>query len=174
MDIIIAAIIMGLIAPLAVLLTLVALPGTWIILLTALVLELFWPDLFSWYTLVAALLICILAEVAEFLSSAAGAAATKASKRAVWASIAGGLIGAILATIFLPFLPILATILGGAVGAGIAAALAENTLKPDLRRSLSLYSVGRGAALGRLSSTIVKSLFTILLAIVLFTAILIR
>lgn len=172
MIIAIAAILFAIIALLGILLTLVALPGTWIILLAAVVLELVWPQLYSWPILAVGLLICILAEVAEFLSGAAGAAATKASQRAVWAAIAGGLVGAIAGTILIP-VPILGTILGGALGAGIAAALAEKTLKQELRRSRSLYHVGRGAAIGRLSSTVIKSLFALLLAIVLFVAILV-
>ncbi len=166
------AITMGFVGLGAIVLTLVGLPGLWAYLLIALGAQ--WalsPESpFSWWTIGAALVVCVLAEVAEFLSGTLGAAKAGASKRALAGATVGGLIGAIAGTIFLAFLPIIGTLVGGAAGAAIGAILLEVSKPAELRTSTSVLAVGSGAAIGRLLSTVIKSAFAVVLVILLTTA----
>ena len=155
-----------------VLLTLVGLPGTWLYLACALIAQWTMRDVFnvdapySWWTVGVGVGLCILAEVAEGLSGAAGAAKAGASKRALVGAAIGGLIGAIAGTILLAFLPIIGTLLGGAVGAAIGSVVLELSKNKDLRKSTSLRDVATGAAIGRLLSTVIKSVFAIALLLI--------
>ena len=54
-------------------LTLLTLPGTWLMLLVALLCQLWRPEQFSWWTLGLALLLAVIAEIIEFFASAVGA-----------------------------------------------------------------------------------------------------
>ena len=159
---------------LGVLLTLVGLPGTWLYLACALIAQWTTRDVFgvdtpySWWTIGFGVALCILAEVAEGVSGAAGAAKAGASKRALVGAAIGGLLGAIAGTIFLAFLPIIGTLLGGALGAAIGSVLLEVSKNKELRKSHSLRNVATGAAIGRLLSTVIKSVFAIAL-LLLFT-----
>ena len=119
-----AAIILTFVALFSVLITIAGLPGTWIMLLAALLAQVFvgpegQAEMFSWWTLGVAGVLCILAEIAEGAAGGAGAAAAGASKRAVFGGIVGGIIGAIVGTFVIP-IPSVGTILGGAIGAGAA------------------------------------------------------
>ena len=166
------AITMGVVGLGAILLTLIGLPGLWADLLLALSAQ--WALMaeppFSWWTIGCALAICILAEVAEFLSGTLGAAKAGASKRALAGATVGGLVGAIAGTILLAFLPIIGTLIGGAVGAALGAILLELSKPAELRTSTSVLAVGSGAAIGRLLSTVIKSGFAVVLVILLTTA----
>jgi uncharacterized protein YqgC (DUF456 family) len=133
-------------ALIGVLLTAVTLPGIWIMLLIAMVCTWWQPSLFSLWTLGAVAAIAVLAEVAEALSSAAGSARTGGSR----AGIAGSLVGSII---------------GGIVGAGLGASIAERGIAKRTWGE-SLRS-GRGAAVGRALSTVVKTVFAIGAALVL-------
>lgn len=167
-----AAIILTLVAMISVLITIAGLPGTWIMLLTALLAEaiigddLATPEMFSWWTLGVAGVLCILAEVAEAATGGAGAAAAGASKRAIFGGVVGGIIGAIIGTFVIP-IPVIGTILGGAIGAGAVAMAMELSLHRDIRRSTSVFAVGKGAAVGRLLATVIKGIFAVAIALLL-------
>ncbi len=153
---------------LGVVITLIGLPGTWLYLACALTVHWLVPgDYFSWWTLGAGAVLCILAEVGEGVSGAMGAAKAGASKRALVGAAAGGLVGAIVGTILIP-IPILGTLVGGAIGASVGAVTLELTKPKLLRKSESLRTIATGAALGRLLSTVIKALFAIGM-VVLFT-----
>ncbi|MEO1128125.1 MAG: DUF456 family protein [Planctomycetota bacterium] len=161
-----AAILISLLSGLCILVTLVGLPGTWIMLAGALVGQWFIPDLYTWWTLGAAGLLCIGAEIAEAASGAAGAAASGASKRAAVGAIVGGIIGAITGTVLIP-IPLVGTIVGGAIGSGAAAMVLELSIAREVRTSSSVFAVGKGAAIGRLLATVVKTVFAVAVALVL-------
>jgi uncharacterized protein len=151
---------------LCVLLTLVGLPGTWLLLIVAVLAHLIAdPGFMGPWAIVAAITLCVLAEVAEGLSGAAGASAVGASRRALVGAAGGGLVGAIVGTFIIP-VPLAGTLIGGAVGAGVGAVGLELSKEKALRRSTSLYAVGRGAAVGRLLATVIKSVFAVLLLVV--------
>jgi uncharacterized protein YqgC (DUF456 family) len=152
-----AGIITTIAALLGVLLTAVTLPGIWIMCLVALVCTVWQPALYSPWTLGAALLLAVLAEVAEGLSAAAGSAKAGGSRAGVVGSLVGSLVGLVLGTVFLPFLPIIGTILGGIAGAGVGAVVAERGVAG--RGWDESWKSGKGAAVGRAMSTVIKTAF---------------
>ena len=150
---------------LGVVLTLVSLPGIWFMLLVAALCKWWQPDLLSWETLGAVALLAVVAEIAEFFSSAVGAAKTGGSKSAAWAAVVGAIIGAIAGT---PFMPIVGTIAGAVIGAGLAATIVELGIhKKPWRESLK---VGGGAAAGRLVAVVIKGVLALACAVILTVA----
>lgn len=165
---ILLAITMLLLGTAGVVLTLIGLPGTWLYLGCAMLALWIMPSQpFGWWTIGGGFLLCILAEVAEGVSGAMGAAKAGASKRALVGAAVGGLVGAIVGTFTIP-IPIAGTLIGGALGSAIGAVILEITKAKNLRKSETLRSVATGAAIGRLLSTVIKSLFAIGL-VILFT-----
>lgn len=144
-----------------VLLVAIGLPGVWLMLLFALVIELadglyLAPErqpTFSWGVLLAALLLAIAGELLEFIASALGAKHGGASRRGMIASVVGAMLGGIAGTVLLP-IPVVGSIAGAVAGAAGGAMLGEisregatlrDTLKP-----------AQGAAIGRLLGTLGK------------------
>jgi uncharacterized protein YqgC (DUF456 family) len=132
--------------------TLLGLPGLWLMVGSM--------AIFAWITqshqfvgkesLIALLLLGLVAEVLEFVAGAAGSKAAGGRKRGMIGAIVGTFIGGILFS-FVP-IPIIATIVGACLGAFIGAAIMELTDR-DLMHALR---VGTGAAKGRLWGIIIK------------------
>lgn len=133
-------------------LTLVTLPGAWLMLATAVVCNLWQPGMFNWWTLGIGAGIALLAEILEFAASAVGAKKTGGSRSGAVGSIIGAVIGAIAGTAFLP--PI-GTIAGAVVGAGAGALIAERGIAS--KNWTDSAKVAGGAAAGRLVATILKT-----------------
>ncbi len=141
--------------------TVVGLPGLWVMLLAAMV--------YAWIThrvyvggtsLIVISVLCIVAETVELFAGAAAAKRAGAGKRAmVFASI-GAIVGSILFS-FIP-VPVLAQIVGACVGAGAGALLAE--LSSGTTAGMSLR-IGVGAAKGRLVGTLLKLVFGVVILI---------
>lgn len=137
----------------------IGLPGTWLILLVALAIELLDPlwlpagerSTFSWWTLGIALLLAVLGEVLEFLASALGAKYGGASRRGMIGSIVGALVVGILGTVVLP---VVGSVIGAVLGAALGAALGELTIKGT--RVGDTLRPAQGAAIGRLLGTLGK------------------
>lgn len=145
--------------------TLFSLPGVWLIVGTAALIDLWRPEVFSLRTLIIAALLAIMAEIVELVASGAGAKRAGGAKRSAVGAIVGAIIGAVLGT---PFMPIVGTILGGAVGAGIGAAFMERT---KVERTWGdAWRVGQGAAVGRVIATVIKAMFAAAIATFLFVA----
>jgi len=143
-------------------LTVLTLPGIWFAILVAVCCELWRGDLYSYYTLGAAVGVGIVAELLEFVASAAGASKAGGTRRGAIGALIGAFVGAILGT---PVFPVLGTILGGTVGAGAGALIAERhsgrkTWKESAR-------IGKGAAIGRFSATIIKLVLAVVIALIL-------
>ncbi|HVT27579.1 MAG TPA: DUF456 domain-containing protein [Lacipirellulaceae bacterium] len=143
------------------LLTLVTLPGNWIIVVFAALFAWLLPNGagrgISWTTVAVLLGLAMLGELVEFAASAAGAAKKGASKRGVAISMIGAIVGsAIGLTIGTP-IPILGSfvmaILGGAVGAFIGAYVGEAWKGRAHEQRLA---AGRGAFAGRVWGTVGK------------------
>jgi len=120
----VAATIVAIFSWLGVLATLMVMPGMWLMLLVALIAKLIVPDVISWWVLLAGLLLAILGEIVELISSALGAKAGGAGKPGTTGALIGGIAGAIAGTVFIP-IPVLGTIIGGVVGAGVLALIME-------------------------------------------------
>lgn len=129
------------------------LPGTWLMVLLAAVLEWWQPGefMFGWTVLYVALGLAMLGEVLEFVLAAAGARQAGGSKRASALAIVGGVLGAILGTP-LP-IPVVGTLLGASLGAFAGSLLGDLWAR---RPMLPSVEAGRGAAVGRFWGTIAK------------------
>ncbi|RMH11041.1 MAG: DUF456 domain-containing protein [Planctomycetota bacterium] len=163
-----AASIIAIVSFLGVGLTLLTLPGIWISLAAAILVKVLWqPEIISWNVLIVAMVLGVLAEVAELVASAAGSSRAGGSKHgAIW-SIIGAIVGAIVGSIMLP-IPIVGTVVGGVAGAGVAALGAEMVFANKPWREAA--KIGQGAAVGRLLSTVIKTAFSAAIAIILSVA----
>jgi hypothetical protein len=159
------------------LLSLVALPGNWLVLGLAAVFAWLFPEnmagrgmSWSWVGALAAL--AVLGEIVEFAAGAAGAAKHGASRRSVVLSIVGAMAGSIAGLAIGSPIPILGSfvlaLLGGATGAFAGAYLGEAWKgRPEEARLVA----GRGAFAGRIWGTVGKlSVGAIMVAIVAWDA----
>src|SRR3954462_3381837 len=101
-----------------------------------------WNRYVGWPSLIALIVLALIAEAVEFFAGAAGSKAAGGRTRGAIGAVVGAFVGAILFS-FIPFPPV-AQIAGACVGAFLGAAVMEFTDK-DLRHSLR---VGVGAAKG--------------------------
>lgn len=148
-----AIVSVGLVAVVGIALAMAGLPGTWLIVLAAMIAELWRGDLFGWWAIGIGLGLAAIAELIEFIAGAAGAKSAGGGKRSWVGAIIGALVGAVMGT---PIAPVLGTILGGVFGAGLGAALAEWTRNG--RSFGDVLRVGQGAAMGRAIAIIAKTL----------------
>lgn len=143
-----------------------SLPGHWAMLAIALGLE-FWRGEFSWWVLGGVLIVCLLAEVLEFLAGAAGAKVGGGSRSAVWGATLGGIVGAVLGTFFLP-IPLLGTVVGAAVGAAVAAVAVEAGVAEKEKRSPGkLAKLGAATLFSRAAALVIKGVLALLIAVAL-------
>ncbi len=159
-----AASIVTLSALLGIVLTLITLPGIWFMIGVALLCFWWQPDMFSLWTLGAAIALGILAEIAELITCAAGAGKAGGTRHGAWGSIVGSLVGLVLGT-FLILIPILGSLIGAVVGAFAGAVLAERGVAG--RPWGESMKSGHGAAIGRLLSSVIKSAFAAAVAMIL-------
>jgi len=148
-----AAAIVTVVALMGTALTLVLLPGAWIAIAVAVACQLWQPELFSWWTLLACVGVALLGEIIELAASSLGAAKAGGSKAGAIGALVGALLGAVAGTFIPP--PIIGNILGAALGAGLGAVVGEvRFAKRDWRASAK---VGAGAAAGRLVAVVFKT-----------------
>jgi uncharacterized protein YqgC (DUF456 family) len=158
------------------LLTLVAMPGNWLMVGAAALYAWLGPQTgvtqLQWKTVIALVVLAIVGEIAEFLAGVVGARRAGGSPRSAIYSLIGSLVGAIGgATVGLP-IPVVGSaigaVVGGAVGAFGGAAYAEHTLGLQMEQSIK---VGKAAFWGRLIGTGAKSLIASIMAITIIVAI---
>ncbi len=162
-----------------VLLNLVSLPGTWLMILGAVVFELvdtLWlpssgdTSSFGVWALGGAAALAGLGEGVEFLSGAAGARVGGASARGMWAALAGSIVGALLGTMFI-LMPLVGTLIGAVGGCALGAVIGEMT-RPGMTLKGTLKPAA-GAMVGRIGGLLGKTacgfLAWVLLAIVVFS-----
>jgi uncharacterized protein YqgC (DUF456 family) len=128
------------------------LPGTWLMVLLAALVEWWQPDefLYSWPVLYLAAGLALLGEILEFLLGATGARRAGGSKRGAVLAIIGGIVGAVMGT---PFAPILGTLIGACIGAFAGSLLGDLWAGRPIAHSID---AGKDAAAGRLWGTIAK------------------
>jgi len=152
------------------------LPGTWIMLGLAVLLE--WADrfylpadaqvTFGWWVLGVCFGLTALGEGLELLASAAGAKTGGASARGIWGAIIGGIVGAIVLTFWIP-IPILGTLIGAVIGAFVGAVMGEVTgAQPKSVRASMKPALG--ASIGRVMGTLSKVAIAIVVWLVLSVA----
>ena len=142
--------------------TIVGLPGGWLLLLGAIVLEVFdvslslGPTTFGWWVIALAGGIQIGSEIVEFAAGALGAKYGGASKRGMWGSVFGGIAGAIFGTFLIP-IPLFGSLLGSVIGSfGVAYAVELKELdNKDAIKSATGAALGRTVgALGKVGLTL--------------------
>jgi uncharacterized protein YqgC (DUF456 family) len=115
--------------------------------------------------LIALLVLTLLAEMADFAVSMAGAVRFGVSRKGFLAFAVGGFIGALLMTPFFLGLGLLiGTFLGGFIAMLIVELLARSKIKPTLRATY-------GAILGRVAGICVKGIFALIMVIMTLTSI---
>lgn len=132
----------------------VTLPGIWLTVLAALLVEWWRPEVLTNWVLWACVGLAILAEVVEFVSSMAGSKRAGGSRAGGWGSLVGTVVGLIVGQVVIP-IPLLGAIIGGIVGAGIGAVAAERGVAK--RGWTDSWRSGRGAAAGRAVSMVLKT-----------------
>lgn len=144
-------------------LTILSLPGNWLMVLGAAGLAWWSPGMFSMGTLIAIAALALLGELLEFLLGAAGAKKGGGSKWGALGAIVGAVVGGLIGT---GFLPIIGTIAGACAGAFAGALGLEIITGKKLVESMK---IGKGAAVGRFWGTIAK--LTVGVAIFLISAV---
>ena len=139
-----------------VVLTLLQLPGNWLMIAaTALFAWYRWGHehwSYGWWTLAALLLLAAVGELLEFAAGALGSASVGGTKRGAAISIATGLVGAIVGSFTIP-IPIVGTLLGAAIGAGAGAAMGDKWAGREWGET---WTVAKGAAVGKLGGAAAK------------------
>ena len=157
--------------------TLLSLPGTWLIVICLALYAYLIPD--DWYVDIGWMVVAIVAafavlgEIIESLAVAVGAQRARGSKRsallALCGSIGGGLAGGLVGVPTLALAPV-AVVLGAALGATAGAMVGEYWKG---RSSRDGWEVGKAAFWGRLLGTIGKmAVVSVMVAIVLFALVL--
>lgn len=128
------------------------LPGTWLMVLLAALVEWWSPEpMLTRQVLYLAVGLAVLGEMLEFALGAQGSRQAGGSKRAAGLAILGGIVGAVVGTLF-P-VPILGTLIGACAGAFAGSMIGDVWAGRPLNLSLG---AGRGAALGRFWGTLAK------------------
>jgi hypothetical protein len=146
---------------------LLGLPGTFLIVIAALVYA--WATDFTtvgWATVAWLLLLALVGEGIEFFAGAAGAAGERPSRRVTGLALLGGLVGGIVGT---PLLFGVGSLLGALAGAFIGAALAAASEGGSAGAS---FRVGLAAFRGRLLGFVLKAAIAVVMVVVLAAAVL--
>ncbi|HLP85654.1 MAG TPA: DUF456 domain-containing protein [Phycisphaerales bacterium] len=154
------------IAMLGVVLTLVTLPGTWLIVLWSLGIAIWQPDVVPWWVVLILIVLAAAGEALEFLASAIGAAKAGASKWGIIFAILGAFIGAIVGMFIIP---VIGAIIFGALGAAAGAVAGEMTFAK--RTWEDSKKIATGAAIGRLLSMLAKGLIAVIMGMVICIAV---
>ena len=169
--IIIATILFILAAVTAWLVTIVGMPGTWIMLGLAVLFHFLIPDAsraaIGWPALITMAVLAGLGELLEFLASAMGVAKAGGSRRGAVLALAGSFIGAIIGAFIgipIPFIgPLVAVVFFSGLGALAGAFVGEFSHGKQMQQS---FQIGRAAFWGRILGTLSKAFVgSIMLAI---------
>src|SRR5512139_2359595 len=146
---------------------LLGLPGTFFIVIAALVYA--WATGFAavqWSTIGWLFLLALVGEGIEFVAGAAGTAGERPSRRVMIGALAGSVIGGLLGT---PLLLGLGSLLGALAGAFAGAALAVVSEGGEMRSALS---IGLAALRGRLLGFVLKAAVAVVMLVLLAAAVL--
>lgn len=142
----------------------VTLPGIWVAIVVAVLVDWWRPEVMSLWVIVTAVVLAIIAEIVEFFASAAGSKRAGGTRSGAWGSLFGTIVGMIVGQIFIP-IPIIGAIIGGVVGAGLGALFAERSIAE--RSWGDSWRSGRGAATGRAWSIVFKTAIAAVVAVLL-------
>ena len=149
-------------------LTLIALPGNWMMVLTT-VLVAWWQweeGMFSPWTLVAVAVLALAGEVLEFVSSAVGVKAAGGTKWGGAGSLVGAVLGAVPGTVLIP-IPVLGSLVGVCGGAAVGAWVFE-ILGGKTTQDAARYGLGAGT--GRFVGALMKFALGLLIWLIITVA----
>lgn len=143
----------------AVILSLVRLPGTWLVVAAAAGCSWYydWARP-GWKILAILIALAAAAEVIELLAGSLSARKAGASRRASWCALAGSVVGMFVFTIPLP---IIGTVIGGVIGCFAGAMIGELTIRDDISHSAR---VGLFAAAGHIVGGLLKTIVCLIMA----------
>lgn len=161
MDFVWAAILLIILAVCWVL-TLLGMPGNWIIILAAVgylfVVPAESPVAIGWTTVIVLLVLAVLGELLEFLAGALGVTKAGGSRRGAALALIGSLVGGVVGLFVGVPIPIVGPLFGAvllaAAGAFAGAIMGEHWKGRDLDESLK---IGQAAFWGRLLGTVAKT-----------------
>lgn len=154
----------------------ISLPGTWIMLGLAVLIELLdglyltgpEPITFGWWVLAVCIGLALFGEVLEFIAGALGAKTGGGTKRGMLGAIVGGFVGGIALTFMLP-IPIVGTLVGALLGTLVGAMIGEITAEDAMTvRGSVMPAVG--ATFGRVLGTVAKVGIAMIVWLVLIVA----
>ncbi len=150
------------------LLTLFALPGNWLIVITTAIFAYWRADdqPFSVYTIAAIVILAFIGELFEFFAGIGGAKKAGATSKGALGALLGAIIGAIVATPAIP-IPILGTLIGACIGAGIGTWALE--IHAGKKPHLATRS-GVGASIPVLTGTTTKLIIGIIIWLIIAIA----
>lgn len=138
------------------------LPGTWILIALAAVIE--WVDryylpvedqqTFGWWTILLCIGLASIGELLEFLAGAIGAKKAGSSKRGTAGALLGGLIGA-FAGIWIP-IPIIGSLIGSFLGTFVGAIIGELSQLEAAASKRQTLKPAIGATIGKILGTLAK------------------
>lgn len=140
-------------------LTLLGMPGNWLIVISTALYAYLWPVRLGWRTVVVVLALAVLGEVLELFTSVVTTSRAGGSRRGAFLALVGSLVGGV-AGLFIglpvPLIgSILAAVLFAGLGAMAGAVLGETWKGKTMGKSLE---VGHAAFWGRLTGTLAKSM----------------
>ena len=145
------------------LLVVIQLPGGWILLGLAALIEwldgLYLPEddrqTFGWWVLGASLALLIIGEIIEFIAGALGASKAGSSKRGMWGALIGGIVGVFVFMPLFSLVPVVGTLFGAFFGAMlgtfVGAVIGELSAETSTLRGSMKPAIG--ATIGRLIGT---------------------
>jgi len=164
---ILGILVLGLVCLVALASLMFGLPGTFLIVVAALVYASATGfAAVRWATIAWLLLLALLGEGIEFFASAAGAAGDRPSRRVTLSVLAGGFAGGIIGA---PFLFGVGSLLGALLGAFVSAVLAVSSEGGDAGSALA---TGWAAMRGRLLGFVLKTAIAVVMLVVLAAAVL--
>lgn len=150
-----------------VVMTVVRLPGTWLIVTVAVGLG-WWSDWQRVALWIIAILVtaAVVGEVLELLSSVLMARRAGASRQAAWGGLIGGFLGMFLLSFLVP-IPLIGTMIGALLGCFLGATLTELSVRKKLGQGTK---VGFFSALGFVMGTVTKMAIALVMSGLLLTA----
>jgi uncharacterized protein len=152
----------------AVVLSLLFLPGNWIMVITTILFAWWQWDArpFSAPTLVVIVLLAVVGEIVEMFAGIGGARRAGAGGGGAIGALLGAVLGAIVGTFAIP-IPLIGTLLGACLGAGILSGLMEHH---GGKRPEQSIRTGMGAGLGVLVGTTSKIVIGVLIWLIIAIA----
>lgn len=146
----------------------VGLPGTWILLAIAAIVEMtdhLWldpamePTVFGWWVLLGCVVLGLIGEALEFATGAVGTKVGGGNNRGMIGAFVGGLVGGIAGT---GMFPIVGTLVGALLGTFVGALVGEIT-GPDAKDTKEALPAAIAATIGRVVGTVAKLGFSIVI-----------